>query len=234
MFEADQIFLRFIPRWVREQSSLCKIFGSSLRVPVNNISMSELTGGLYAVVRQANDTCRKWSGGTLDLRSPGSEFILHFEVARYFAELTGKCGGQSIDFNRAAVELNQLSNEQVSSRVSGNTKRLYLILRHTNKKRAILIRSQRYSSPAYFVAETKGAARAILRHSSIDAAIIIGVGGWRSENASQNTQKVYDVLKAAFGSSSMSGLRLDLPDNTEQPQSGEAPSLLLARIVRVT
>ncbi len=199
---------------------------------IARIGFAELFSQLQLVIHRANGTCLKWSAGKLDLSCTGSEFITQYEVTKYFSELAGGCAGQQLEFDRAAIEAQYPSKDLVGSKVSRNTKRLFLVVRGAQQDKVTLIRAQRFVAPSYFAAEAKGAARAVLQYGNVRSVILIGVGGWPPEINAHDILSAYENIKLAFSTQDLSGLFLELPSEPLQFQDAKMPPLMVTRISR--
>jgi hypothetical protein len=162
----------------------------------------------------------------------GSEFILHYEVTKYFAEMAGEVHAQSLDFDRAAAETQQWSKDRLGHKASRNTRRRYLVVRGAKQESVTFIRVQRFGSPDYFVSEAKGAARSILKYGFVESAIMVGVGGWPTDPTGHTVPRAYQTISSAFKAPPMTDLILELPDQQFQVHFGEVPPIMLARIQR--
>lgn len=196
---------------------------------ISELSPFELFSALHQSIRGANEICRRWSGGLRDLRSEGSEFILHYEVARCLAEMSGDSGAQILDFDQAAVDAQRWWRARLVHKVSRNTRRRYLVVRGAHPARITLLHVQRYALPDYFASETKGAARAMLKYGFVESVIMVGVGGWLSASAGHTVHSTYEIVDLAFQGSLLEELVLELPDGQ---QFSDLPPIMLARIKR--
>ena len=129
----------------------------------------------------ANRTCLNWTADRQSLVTPGAQFIFSYELANLLHENRAQLGLVRIEFDRELIEVHGLVGGRTATRVSRNTKRQYMVLHQSSGARRV-IRARQYYNEGTASSEAKGLVRALSNYPTLEAAILVGVAGWRGAN----------------------------------------------------
>jgi hypothetical protein len=152
-----------------------------LPATVTFMEITEFGYGLCRAGLAANQTCFEWTSGLNNLGRVGTEFIFHYEIAKYIAEGRDRIGGRVVGFYDSVKETMWPPSIRGPTKVSRNTRRKYLVIGYDNQI-ITLIQAQRYLNDGILIAECKGLLRAMTRYDRIRSAYIVGICGWTTND----------------------------------------------------